>query len=59
MRGIYFSRLWKKHLKKNVAEVMKVEILFNLLGKRAGLVYVNAEDMKDYYKIKSIILKEF
>ena len=40
---------------------MKVEILFNLLGEQAAylLVYVHVEGMKDYQKIKSIILKEF
>lgn len=40
---------------------MKVEILYNLVVKRAAhlLVYANADGMKNYQKIKALVLRDF
>ncbi|GFX11569.1 integrase catalytic domain-containing protein [Trichonephila clavipes] len=46
---------------KSVTDKFKPEILLNLLGEKAAniIIYLNDEDLKNYDKIKSIILQEF
>lgn len=60
-RNLFFTSLEKAFEMKNATEVFKVEILFNLVGEWAVhlLVYVNMKEMKDYEKVKVLILKKF
>ncbi|GFT90803.1 integrase catalytic domain-containing protein [Trichonephila clavipes] len=46
---------------QSVTDKFKPEILLNLLGEKAAniIIYLNDEDLKNYDKIKSIILQEF
>ncbi|GFV58401.1 transposon Ty3-G Gag-Pol polyprotein [Trichonephila clavipes] len=46
---------------KNVPDEFKGEILLNLLGEKAEniLVYVKDEEISDYNKLKSLVLREF
>ncbi|GFW78970.1 retrovirus-related Pol polyprotein from transposon opus [Trichonephila clavipes] len=46
---------------KNVPDEFKGEILLNLLGEKAEniLVYVKDEEISDYDKLKSLVLREF
>ncbi|GBM95356.1 hypothetical protein AVEN_274867-1 [Araneus ventricosus] len=46
---------------KKVPEEFQAEILLKLLGDKASnvLVYIKEEDLKDYAKVKALILKEF
>ena len=60
--NLLFSSLEKFQFEiKKVAEFMKVEIFFYLLEEHTVhlQVHVNAEEMRDYEKVKSVILWEF
>ncbi|GFU33959.1 integrase catalytic domain-containing protein [Trichonephila clavipes] len=48
-------------IKKKINDEYKSEILINLLGERAHkvLLYIKEEELNDYEKLKSIVLREF
>ncbi|GFX89631.1 integrase catalytic domain-containing protein [Trichonephila clavipes] len=57
----FFLSLERAFAAKSVTDKFKPEILLNLLGEKAAniIIYLNDEDLKNYDKIKSIILQEF
>ncbi|GFU60267.1 integrase catalytic domain-containing protein [Trichonephila clavipes] len=58
--SFFFLSLERAFAAKSVTDKFKPEILLNLLGeKAANIIYLNDEDLKNYDKIKSIILQEF
>ena len=59
--SLFFHSLEKAFENKSVPEGYRAEILLTILGERVNnlLVYVNKEELGDYKKIKSLILKEF
>ncbi|GFW32852.1 RILP-like protein homolog [Trichonephila clavipes] len=56
-----FPRGEKAFQIKSVPDVVKAEILLNILGERMNnlLTYVSQEDLSNYVKIKELILREF
>ncbi|GFW98866.1 transposon Ty3-I Gag-Pol polyprotein [Trichonephila clavipes] len=59
--NLFFSSLERSFKTKNVPDEFKGEILLNLLGEKAEniLVYVKDEEISDYNKLKSLVLREF
>ncbi|GFW49820.1 uncharacterized protein TNCV_1884841 [Trichonephila clavipes] len=63
-RQIYrasLQSLERAFLTKKINDEYKSEILINLLGERAHnvLLYIKEEELNDYEKLKSIVLREF
>ncbi|GFV34018.1 integrase catalytic domain-containing protein [Trichonephila clavipes] len=59
--NLFFQSLERAFLTKKKNEEYKSEILINLLGERAHnvLLYIKKEELNDYDKLKSIVLREF
>ncbi|GFX25829.1 transposon Tf2-6 polyprotein [Trichonephila clavipes] len=59
--NLFFQSLECAFLTKKINEEYKSEILINLLGERAHnvLLYIKKEELNDYEKLKSIVLREF
>ncbi|GFS62567.1 DUF1758 domain-containing protein [Trichonephila clavipes] len=59
--NLFFQSLERAFLTKKINDEYKSEILINLLGKRAHnvLLYIKEEELNDYEKLKSIVLREF
>ncbi|GFW72528.1 transposon Tf2-6 polyprotein [Trichonephila clavipes] len=59
--NLFFQSLERAFLTKKINDEYKSEILINLLGKRAHnvLLYIKKEELNDYEKLKSIVLREF
>ncbi|GFX22880.1 integrase catalytic domain-containing protein [Trichonephila clavipes] len=57
----FFQSLERAFLTKKINDEYKSEILINLLGERAHnvLLYIKEEELNDYEKLKSIVLREF
>ncbi|GFW73531.1 DUF1758 domain-containing protein [Trichonephila clavipes] len=57
----FFQSLERAFLTKKINVEYKSEILINLLGKRGHnvLLYIKKEELNDYEKLKSIVLREF
>ncbi|GFS63992.1 uncharacterized protein TNCV_1129601 [Trichonephila clavipes] len=58
---LFFQSLERAFLTKKISDEYKSEILLNLLGERAHnvLLYIKKEELNDYEKLKSIVLREF
>ncbi|GFT23068.1 integrase catalytic domain-containing protein [Trichonephila clavipes] len=59
--NLFFQSLERAFLTKKINDEYKSEILINLLGERAYnvLLYIKEEELNDYEKLKSIVLREF
>ncbi|GFT71432.1 transposon Tf2-6 polyprotein [Trichonephila clavipes] len=59
--NLFFQSLERAFLTKKIKDEYKSEILINLLGERAHnvLLYIKEEELNDYEKLKSIVLREF
>ncbi|GFX70015.1 transposon Tf2-9 polyprotein [Trichonephila clavipes] len=59
--NLFFQSLERAFLTKKINDEYKSEILINLLGERAHnvLLYLKKEELNDYEKLKSIVLREF
>ncbi|GFW38529.1 uncharacterized protein TNCV_3286461 [Trichonephila clavipes] len=59
--NLFFQSLERAFLTKKISDEYKSEILINLLGERAHnvLLYIKKEELNDYEKLKSIVLREF
>ncbi|GFT37642.1 transposon Tf2-6 polyprotein [Trichonephila clavipes] len=59
--NLFFQSLERAFLTKKMNDEYKFEILINLLGERAHnvLLYIKEEELNDYEKLKSIVLREF
>ncbi|GFV85700.1 transposon Tf2-6 polyprotein [Trichonephila clavipes] len=59
--NLFFQSLECAFLTKKINDKYKSEILINLLGERAHnvLLYIKEEELNDYEKLKSIVLREF
>ncbi|GFW28292.1 transposon Tf2-6 polyprotein [Trichonephila clavipes] len=59
--NLFFQSLERAFLTKKINDEYKSEILINLLGERANnvLLYIKKEELNDYEKLKSIVLREF
>ncbi|GFV20754.1 transposon Tf2-6 polyprotein [Trichonephila clavipes] len=59
--NLFFQSLERAFLTKKINDEYKSEILINLLGGRAHnvLLYIKEEELNDYEKLKSIVLREF
>ncbi|GFX19936.1 transposon Tf2-8 polyprotein [Trichonephila clavipes] len=59
--NLFFQLLERAFLTKKINDEYKSEILINLLGERAHnvLLYIEKEELNDYEKLKSIVLREF
>ncbi|GFV59440.1 integrase catalytic domain-containing protein [Trichonephila clavipes] len=59
--NLFFQSLERAFLTKKINDEYKSEILLNLLGERAHnvLLYIKEEELNDYEKLKSIVLREF
>ncbi|GFX15903.1 retrovirus-related Pol polyprotein from transposon opus [Trichonephila clavipes] len=59
--NLFFQSLERAFLTKKINDEYKSEILINLLGERAHnvLLYIKKEEINDYGKLKSIVLREF
>ncbi|GFU05822.1 transposon Tf2-6 polyprotein [Trichonephila clavipes] len=59
--NLFFQSLKHAFLTKKINDEYKSEILINLLGERAHnvLLYIKEEELNDYEKLKSIVLREF
>ncbi|GFT75064.1 integrase catalytic domain-containing protein [Trichonephila clavipes] len=59
--NLFFQSLERAFLTKKINDEYKSEILMNLLGERAHnvLLYIKEEELNDYEKLKSIVLREF
>ncbi|GFS59870.1 transposon Ty3-I Gag-Pol polyprotein [Trichonephila clavipes] len=59
--NLFFSPLERSLRTKNVPGEFKGQILLNLIGEKAEniLVYVKDEEISDYNKLKSLVLREF
>ncbi|GFW60325.1 integrase catalytic domain-containing protein [Trichonephila clavipes] len=59
--NLFFQSLERAFLIKKINDEYKSEILINLLGERAHnvLLYIKEEELNDYEKLKSIVLREF
>ncbi|GFW10982.1 integrase catalytic domain-containing protein [Trichonephila clavipes] len=58
--NLFFQSLERAFLTKKINDEYKSEILINLLGERAHnvLLYIKEEELNDYEKLKSIVLRE-
>ncbi|GFX77337.1 transposon Tf2-6 polyprotein [Trichonephila clavipes] len=59
--NLFFQSLERAFLTKKINDEYKSEILINLLGERAHnvLLYIKEEELNDYEKLKSIVLRKF
>ncbi|GFV80944.1 hypothetical protein TNCV_2269281 [Trichonephila clavipes] len=59
--NLFFQSLERAFLTKKINDEYKSEISINLLGERAHnvLLYIKKEELNDYEKLKSIVLREF
>ncbi|GFX49449.1 integrase catalytic domain-containing protein [Trichonephila clavipes] len=59
--NLFFQSLERAFLTKKINDEYKSEILINLLGERAhnDLLYIKTEELNDYEKLKSILLRDF
>ncbi|GFW07781.1 transposon Tf2-6 polyprotein [Trichonephila clavipes] len=59
--NLFFQSLDRAFLTKKINDEYKSEILINRLGERAHnvLLYIKEEELNDYEKLKSIVLREF
>ncbi|GFW86080.1 integrase catalytic domain-containing protein [Trichonephila clavipes] len=59
--NLFFQSLERAFLTKKINDEYKSEILINLLGERAHnvLLYIKEEELNDFEKLKSIVLREF
>ncbi|GFV84055.1 transposon Tf2-6 polyprotein [Trichonephila clavipes] len=59
--NLFFQSLERAFLTKKINDEYKSETLINLLGERAHnvLLYIKEEELNDYEKLKSIVLREF
>ncbi|GFX45063.1 integrase catalytic domain-containing protein [Trichonephila clavipes] len=59
--NLFFQSLERAFLTKKINDEYKSEILINLLGERAHnvLLYIKKEELNDYEKLKSIVLRDF
>ncbi|GFT66120.1 transposon Tf2-6 polyprotein [Trichonephila clavipes] len=59
--NLFFQSLERAFLTKKINDEYKYEILINLLGERAHnvLLYIKEEELNDYEKLKSLVLREF
>ncbi|GBL96883.1 hypothetical protein AVEN_118991-1, partial [Araneus ventricosus] len=59
--NLFFNSLARAYKPKKIPEEFQAEILLKVLGDKASnfLVYIKEEDLKDYAKVKTLILKEF
>ncbi|GFX18532.1 transposon Tf2-6 polyprotein [Trichonephila clavipes] len=59
--NLFFQSLERAFLTKKKSDEYKSEILINLLSERAHnvLLYIKKEELNDYEKLKSIVLREF
>ncbi|GFU78821.1 uncharacterized protein TNCV_4771841 [Trichonephila clavipes] len=59
--NLFFQSLERAFLTKKINDEYKSDILINLLGERAHnvLLYIKKEELNDYEKLKSIVLREF
>ncbi|GFX78771.1 transposon Tf2-6 polyprotein [Trichonephila clavipes] len=59
--NLFLQSLERAFLTKKINDEYKSEILINLLGERAHnvLLYIKEEELNDYEKLKSIVLREF
>ncbi|GFU85818.1 integrase catalytic domain-containing protein [Trichonephila clavipes] len=59
--NLFFQSLERAFLTKKINDEYKSEILINVLGERAHnvLLYIKKEELNDYEKLKSIVLREF
>ncbi|GFW91622.1 transposon Tf2-6 polyprotein [Trichonephila clavipes] len=59
--NLFFQSLERAFLTKKINDEYKSEILINLLGERAHnvLLYIKEEELNDYEKLRSIVLREF
>ncbi|GFV96915.1 integrase catalytic domain-containing protein [Trichonephila clavipes] len=59
--NLFFQSLERAFLTQKINDEYKCEILINLLGERAHnvLLYIKEEELNDYEKLKSIVLREF
>ncbi|GFT72392.1 DUF1758 domain-containing protein [Trichonephila clavipes] len=59
--NLFFQSLERAFSTKKINDEHKSEILINLLGERAHnvLLYIKKEELNDYEKLKSIVLREF
>ncbi|GFX71983.1 uncharacterized protein TNCV_3330871 [Trichonephila clavipes] len=59
--NLFFQSLERAFLTKKINDEYKSENLINLLGERAHnvLLYIKEEELNDYEKLKSIVLREF
>ncbi|GFW30499.1 transposon Tf2-6 polyprotein [Trichonephila clavipes] len=59
--NLFFQSSERAFLTKKINDKYKSEILINLLGERAHnvLLYIKEEELNDYEKLKSIVLREF
>ncbi|GFT79972.1 transposon Tf2-6 polyprotein [Trichonephila clavipes] len=59
--NLFFQSLERAFLTKKINDEYKSEILINLLGERAHnvLLYIKEEELNDYEKLKSIVLREY
>ncbi|GFV15259.1 DUF1758 domain-containing protein [Trichonephila clavipes] len=59
--NLFFQSLERAFLTKKINDEYKSEILINLLGERAHnvLLYIKKEELNDYEKLKSKVLREF
>ncbi|GFY14304.1 uncharacterized protein TNCV_1020691 [Trichonephila clavipes] len=59
--NLFFQSLERAFLTKKINDEYKSEILINLLGERAHNVLLNIkkEELNDYEKLKSVVLREF
>ncbi|GFX34727.1 integrase catalytic domain-containing protein [Trichonephila clavipes] len=59
--NLFFQSLERAFLTKKINDEYKSEMLINLLGERAHnvLLYIKNEELNDYEKLKSIVLREF
>ncbi|GFX79499.1 integrase catalytic domain-containing protein [Trichonephila clavipes] len=57
--NLFFQSLERAFLTKKINDEYKSEILINFLGERAHvLLYIKKEELNDYEKLKSIVLRE-
>ncbi|GBM73047.1 hypothetical protein AVEN_268525-1 [Araneus ventricosus] len=59
--NLFFYSIERAFKHKNVPEEYKSEILLKLIGEKAAniLIYIDDDDLKDYGKIKTVIIKEY
>lgn len=59
--NVFFQSIERAFKTKGVPDCLKSEILLNILGEKVNnlMIYIKEDDLKDYVKMKSIILKEF